>query len=71
MSMRNIAGRKGSLAKPEPVREAQQTKPNDRLIETAAEQLAVLLWKTWLYKMTMRDSTKRKKDFPKQPPTAF
>jgi len=70
MNTRNIAGGKGLSAKPEPMREAQQTTQNDRLIEMAAEQVAVLLWKTWLHKMTMRDSTKRKKDFPKRQPTA-
>jgi len=70
MSTRNIAGGKRLSVKPEPMRQAQQRERNDHLIEMAAEQVAVLLWKTWLHKMTMRKNRKRKKDFPKRQPTA-
>ncbi len=44
---------------------------NDSLIEQAAEQLAILLWKTWLHKKTAEDKKDKMKDHPKPPSIAF
>jgi hypothetical protein len=44
---------------------------NNSLVEQAAEQLAVLLWKTWLHKKNTEDKKDKMKDHPKWPSTAF
>jgi hypothetical protein len=40
---------------------------NNSLVEQAAEQLAVLLWKTWLHKKNAEGKEDKMKDQPKLP----
>lgn len=44
---------------------------NDSLVEQAGEQLAILLWKTWLHKKNVEDRENKSKNYPKRPSTAF
>jgi hypothetical protein len=42
---------------------------NDSLVEQAAEQLAILLWKTWLHKKSIDGRGSGRKGYPKKPST--
>jgi len=43
---------------------------NDNLVEQAAEQVAILLWKTWLHKKNVEDKEDKVKASSKKPSTA-
>jgi hypothetical protein len=48
-----------------------QNENKRQLIEMAAEQLAVLLWKTWLHKKNAEDKENKMKNHPRRLSTAF
>jgi hypothetical protein len=43
---------------------------NNSLVEQAAEQLATLLWKSWLHKKNAKSKEDKMKNHPKLPSTA-